>query len=133
MFFVQVMFGALLYHFYTEPDLFFVIKWIYELLPFGVTKGYHLQLAIFWIATAWLGMGIYLAPNVGGLEPKRKGMLVDILFWALVVVVGGSMVGEWLGINGYLGNLWFLFGYLGLEYLVLGCVLKISCFFGMIV
>jgi len=131
MFFVQVMFGALLAHYYTEPDSFFGIKWIYELLPFGVTKGYHLQLAIFWIATAWLGMGIYLAPNVGGLEPKRQGMLVDILFWALVVVVGGSMVGEWLGINGYLGNLWFLFGHQGWEYLELGRIWQIAFFIGM--
>src|SRR5690625_4135372 len=131
MFFVQVMFGALLSHYYTEPDSFFGIKWIYELLPFGVTKGYHLQLAIFWIATAWLGMGIYLAPNVGGLEPKRQGMLVDILFWALVVVVGGSMVGEWLGINGYLGNLWFLFGHQGWEYLELGRIWQIAFFIGM--
>lgn len=131
MFFVQVMFGALLAHYYTEPDSFFGIKWIYELLPFGVAKGYHLQLAIFWIATAWLGMGIYLAPNVGGLEPKRQGMLVDILFWALVIVVGGSMVGEWLGINGYLGNLWFLFGHQGWEYLELGRIWQIAFFIGM--
>jgi len=47
MFFIQVMFGALLAHYYTEPTSFFGIKWIYDLLPFGVAKGYHLQLAIF--------------------------------------------------------------------------------------
>ncbi|OZU89051.1 nitric-oxide reductase large subunit [Virgibacillus indicus] len=120
MFFIQVMFGALLAHYYTEPDTFFGIDWIYDLLPFGVSKGFHLQLAIFWIATAWLGLGIYLAPNVGGIEPKRQGLLVDILFWALVIVVCGSMIGQWLGVNGYLGNLWFLLGHQGWEYLELG-------------
>jgi nitric oxide reductase subunit B len=131
MFFVQVMFGALLAHYYTEPDAFFGIKWIYDLLPFEVAKGYHLQLAIFWIATAWLGMGIYFAPNVGGIEPKRQGFLVDILFWALVVVVGGSMVGEWLGVKGFLGNLWFLLGHQGWEYLELGRVWQIALVSGL--
>ncbi|TRM11303.1 nitric-oxide reductase large subunit [Lentibacillus cibarius] len=131
MFFVQVMLGALLAHYYTEPDSFFGIKWIYDLLPFGMAKGYHLQLAIFWIATSWLGLGIYFAPNVGGLEPKHQGKLVDILFWALVIVVGGSMVGEWLGVNGYLGNLWFLLGHQGWEYLELGRIWQIAFAIGM--
>jgi nitric oxide reductase subunit B len=120
LFFIQVMFGALLAHYYTEPTSFFGIKWIVELFPFNFSKGAHLQLAIFWIATAWLGLGIYIAPLVGGHEPKRQGLLVDILFWALVVVVFGSLIGEWLGINGFLGNLWFMFGHQGWEYLELG-------------
>lgn len=120
LFFVQSMFGALLAHYYIEPDSFFGIKWINDILPFNITKGFHLQLAIFWIATAWLGMGIYVAPLVGGYEPKKQGLLVDILFWALVVLVAGSMAGEWLGANGYLGNNWFLLGNQGWEYLELG-------------
>ena len=70
LFFVQCMFGALLAHYYIEPDSFFGMKWIHDILPFNITKGYHLQLAIFWIATAWLGMGIYVAPLVGGLRNK---------------------------------------------------------------
>ncbi|MBY6278363.1 cbb3-type cytochrome c oxidase subunit I, partial [Symbiobacterium thermophilum] len=41
-------------------------------------------------------------------------------FWALVVVVGGSLIGEWLGVKGYLGNLWWLLGHQGWEYLELG-------------
>ncbi|MCM3569795.1 nitric-oxide reductase large subunit [Neobacillus mesonae] len=120
LFFIQCMFGALLAHYYVEPTSFFGIKWIHDLLPFSITKGYHLQLAIFWIATSWLGLGIFVAPLVGGREPKHQGLLVDILFWALVVLVGGSMIGEWLGANGKLGNGWFLFGHQGWEYLELG-------------
>jgi nitric oxide reductase subunit B len=120
LFFIQVMFGALLAHYYTEPESFFGIKWITELLPFSISKGIHLQLAIFWIATAWLGLGIYVAPLVGGREPKRQGLLVDILFWALVVLVFGSMLGQWLGVKGFLGNKWFMFGHQGWEYLELG-------------
>ncbi|MGG1399445.1 cbb3-type cytochrome c oxidase subunit I [Bacillus salipaludis] len=133
LFFVQCMFGALLAHYYIEPDSFFGIKWIHDILPFNISKGYHLQLAIFWIATAWLGMGIYVAPLVGGYEPKKQGLLVDILFWALVVLVGGSMVGEWLGANGYLGNEWFLLGHAGWEYIELGRIWQLILIVGMLI
>lgn len=133
LFFVQVMFGALLAHYYTEPESFFGIKWIHDILPFNITKGYHLQLAVFWIATAWLGMGIFVAPLVGGYEPKKQGLLTDILFWALVVLVGGSMVGEWLGAKGYLGNAWFLLGHNGWEYIEEGRIWQIILIAGMFI
>ncbi|WP_070119791.1 nitric-oxide reductase large subunit [Bacillus marinisedimentorum] len=133
LFLVQSLFGALLAHYYIEPDSFFGIEWIHDILPFSITKGYHLQLAIFWIATSWLGMGIYAAPLVGGHEPKKQGLLVDILFWALVVLVGGSMIGEWLGVNGYLGNMWFLFGHQGWEYLELGRIWQVILTAGMMI
>jgi nitric oxide reductase subunit B len=133
LFFVQAMLGALLAHYYIEPESFFGIKWIHDILPFNITKGYHLQLAIFWIATAWLGMGIYIAPLVGGYEPKKQGLLVDILFWALVVLVVGSMIGQWLGANGYLGNNWFLLGHSGWEYIELGRLWQITLIVGMLI
>ncbi|MGC5328918.1 nitric-oxide reductase large subunit [Brevibacillus sp. SYSU BS000544] len=133
LFFIQSMFGGLLAHYYLEPNSFFGMKWIAELFPFSLSKTYHLQLAIFWIATAWLGMGIYVAPLVGGKEPKRQGLLVDILFCALVVLVGGSMVGEWLGVNGKLGNAWFLFGHQGWEYVELGRIWQVVLVVGMLI
>lgn len=133
LFFVQVMFGALLAHYYVEPDSFFGIDWIADILPFSIAKGYHLQLAIFWIATSWLGLGIYVAPLVGGHEPKRQGLFVDILFWALVVLVGGSMIGQWLGAKGLLGNGWFLFGHQGWEYLELGRFWQYILIVGMLI
>ncbi len=133
LFFLQSMFGALLAHYYVEPDSFFGMKWIYDILPFSISKGYHLQLAIFWIATSWLGMGIFVAPLVGGHEPKRQGLLVDILFWALVVLVFGSMIGQWLGVNGYLANNWFLLGHQGWEYLELGRIWQVVLTVGMLI
>jgi nitric oxide reductase subunit B len=133
LFFIQVMFGALLAHYYTEPESFFGMKWIVKLFPFSFSKGAHLQLAIFWIATAWLGLGIYIAPLVGGHEPKRQGLWVDILFWALVVLVFGSLIGQWLGMKGYLGNEWFLLGNQGWEYLELGRFWQIIFAIGMVI
>lgn len=131
LFLVQAGLGGLLSHYYVEANSFFGFDFIGKILPFNIAKSYHLQLAIFWIATAWLGLGIYVAPLVGGKEPKRQGLLVDILFWALVVLVAGSTVGEWLGANGKLGNLWFLLGHQGWEYLELGRIWQVVLAIGM--
>jgi nitric oxide reductase subunit B len=76
-----------------------------------------LQLAIFWIATAYVAGGLLLAPSLGGQEPRRQTKGVHALFWALVLVVCGSLLGELLGIRQDLGDLWFWFGHQGWEYL----------------
>ncbi|MEF2968277.1 cbb3-type cytochrome c oxidase subunit I [Paenibacillus sp. M1] len=131
LFLVQAVIGGLLAHYYTEPNSFFGLDWVVDLIPFNIAKSYHLQLAILWIATAWLGMGIYVAPLVGGKEPKRQGLLVDILFWALVFLTVGSTVGQWLGVKGYLGNLWFWLGHQGWEYLELGRFWQVLLVIGM--
>lgn len=133
LFLIQSALGGLLAHYYVEPDSFFGMDWVLELIPFNIAKSYHLQLVILWVATAWLGMGIYVAPLVGGKEPKRQGLLVDILFWALVVLTVGSTVGEWLGVKGYLGNLWFWLGHQGWEYLELGRFWQVLLVAGMVI
>jgi len=124
LFLVQSLLGGVLAHYYAEGSSFYGFD-LPSLLPFNIAKGWHLQLAVFWIATAWLAMGLYAAPAISGDEPKGQGLLVDILFWALVAVVGGSLVGEWLGVKGYLGNLWWWLGHQGWEYLELGRVWQI--------
>lgn len=79
-----------------------------------------MQLVIFWVATTWLAAGIYIVPKVLGKEPKKQGVLVDILFWALIIVVMGSMIGEWGHILGWIDSHWWLFGHFGWEYIELG-------------
>lgn len=131
LFLIQSALGGLLAHYYTEPNTFYGMDWIAKWIPFNIAKSYHLQLVILWVATAWLGMGIYVAPLVGGKEPKRQGLLVDILFWALVALTAGSTIGEWLGVKGYLGNLWFWLGHQGWEYLELGRFWQVLLVIGM--
>jgi len=132
LFLVQSGLGGLLAHYYADGNSFFGLNLV-SIFPFNIVKGWHLQLAIFWIATAWLAMGIYVAPQVSGKEPKKQGLLVDILFWALVVLVGGSIVGEWFGAKDLLGNFWWLIGHYGWEYIELGKVWQIILVIGMIV
>ena len=58
-----------------------------------------MQTAMFWIATAFLAAGLFLAPVVGGREPRFQRLGVNVLFGALLVVVAGSLAGEWLAIQ----------------------------------
>jgi len=119
LFFLQALAGGALAHYRVEPGAFYGID-VAGLLPYNLLRTWHLQLAIFWIATAWVAGGLFLAPLVGRQEPKGQSLGANVLFVALVVVVLGSLLGEWLGINDKLGDLWFWVGHQGSEYLDLG-------------
>ncbi len=119
LFLAQTAMGGVLAHYRVEPGAFYGFD-LAKLLPYNLARTWHLQLAIFWIATSWVAGGLFLAPIVGGAEPKGQKLGVLILLGALVVVVFGSLFGEAFGINNKLGNLWFWLGHQGSEYLDLG-------------
>ncbi|MBU4889965.1 cbb3-type cytochrome c oxidase subunit I [Staphylococcus aureus] len=130
LFLVQILLGELLAHYYVE-NKFFGIE-IQRLFPFNIAKTWHVQLVIFWVATTWLAAGIYIVPKVLGNEPKKQGVLVDILFWALIIVVMGSMIGEWSHILGWIDSHWWLFGHFDWEYIELGKFWQILFIVGMV-
>jgi nitric oxide reductase subunit B len=97
-----------------------------------VTRTWHTQLAVFWIATAWLATGLYIAPAISGHEPRFQRLGVNVLWGALVAVVVGSMFGEWLGVMQKLGlDTNFYFGHQGYEYVDLGRFWQILLFVGL--
>lgn len=117
---LQVVLGVITAHYGVEGNGFFGIP-IDQILPYAVTRTWHTQLAIFWIATAWLATGLYIAPAVSGKDPKFQVFGVDFLFYALLVIVLGSMAGQWFGVMQKLNlvdNFWF--GHQGYEYVDLG-------------
>ena len=128
---IQVAMGAITAHYGVEGSGFYGIP-LARWLPYAITRTWHLQMGIFWIATSWLATGLYVAPAVSGYEPKGQRLGVNILFAALVLVVGGSLAGEWLGIEQKLGNLWFWLGSQGYEYLDLGRIWQILLFTGLV-
>jgi nitric oxide reductase subunit B len=128
---VQILMGVLTAHYGVEGGGFFGIP-LDKVLPYAVTRTWHLQLAIFWIATSWLATGLYVGPAVTGQEPKGQRLGVNLLFGALVLVVAGSLAGEWMGIEQKLGNLWFWFGSQGYEYVDLGRFWQILLFIGLV-
>jgi len=128
---VQGLLGALMAHYYAERTGFLGID-LTGVLPFNILKGWHLQLAIAWIAAAWLGAGLYLAPLIGGREPRHQRLLANVLLVAVVAVVVASSIGLWLGVKVDLGAAWFWIGNQGLEYIQLGRLFQIALFGGLL-
>ena len=128
---LQVVLGAVTAHYGVEGSKFYGIP-LAKILPYAISRTWHLQIAIFWIATSWLATGLFIAPAVGGREPKGQRIGVNILFVALVAVVFGSLAGEWMGIQQKLGNMWFWLGAQGYEYVDLGRLWQILLFGGLV-
>ncbi len=131
LFFAQTLVGAATAHYRADPGSFFGID-ISSLFPSNIMRTWHLQLAIFWIATAYVAGGLFLAPALGGSEPARQSLGVHILFVAIVIVAVGSLLGEILGINNLLGQLWFWLGHQGWEYLDLGRLWQVLLAVGLV-
>ncbi|MBI2824220.1 MAG: nitric-oxide reductase large subunit [Planctomycetia bacterium] len=132
MILVQIMLGVVTAHYGVEGNGFYGIplaKW----LPYSVARTWHLQLGILWIATAWLGAGLFIGPLVSGREPAGQRLGVNLLFVALVTVVAGSLAGQWLSIHGKLSLAQsFYLGHQGYEYVDLGRVWQIALFAGLV-
>lgn len=127
---VQVLMGVITAHYGVEGSGFYGIP-LERFLPYSVTRTWHLQLGIFWIATAWLASGLYIGPSVGT-EPRYQRLGVNVLFGAVVIVIVGSMVGQWLSIKrGLTGNAWFYLGHSGYEYIDLGRIWQLALLLGL--
>ncbi len=133
LFLLQIVMGIITAHYGVEGGGFYGIP-LQDYLPYVVTRTWHTQLGIFWIATAWLAAGLFIAPYICGYEPKHQKLGVDVLFVALLIVVLGSMGGQWLSVMHMLGNgdLWFWFGHQGYEYVDLGRVWQAALFVGLL-
>jgi len=131
LFVLQLLAGIITAHYGVEGSSFYGIP-LAKILPYSVARTWHLQLGIFWIATAWLAAGLALAPSIGT-EPRRQKLLVNVLFVALVVVVLGSLVGELVAVHGNLSvaSVWW-FGHTGYEYIDLGRFFQIALLIGLV-
>jgi nitric oxide reductase subunit B len=120
LFLLQSLLGAATQHYRADLGSFFGIP-LDRLLPYNITRTWHTQLAIFWVVTSFLAIGIFLAPLIArGWEPARQALLSRLLLGALAVVVFGSLLGELAGTRGWFGGLWSWLGDQGWEYLDLG-------------
>ncbi|HEY0457727.1 MAG TPA: nitric-oxide reductase large subunit [Pyrinomonadaceae bacterium] len=132
LFVLQIVMGIVTAHYGVEGGGFYGFP-LADYLPYVVTRTWHTQLGIFWIATAWLAAGLFIAPYICGYEPKHQKLGVDVLFGALLVVVLGSMAGQWMSVMHLLpGDLWFWFGHQGYEYVDLGRAWQAALFIGLL-
>ncbi len=131
LFLVQILLGATTAHFQVEGREFYGIQ-LADILPYALTRSWHTQLAVLWIATAWLGTGLYIAPAISGYEPKYQRAGVNFLFGCLVLIVVGAFTGQWFAVMQKLGlasNFWF--GHQGWEYVDIGRFWQIFLFVGL--
>jgi nitric oxide reductase subunit B len=129
---VQILMGVITAHYGVEGGGFYGLP-IADWLPYSVTRTWHIQTGLFWIATAWLAAGLFIGPLVSGVEPKGQKLGVNVLFLALFVVVGGSLTGEWLSIRNKLSDAAsFFWGHQGYEYIDLGRAWQLALFAGLL-
>jgi nitric oxide reductase subunit B len=113
LFLIQTFVGAASQHYRADIDSFFgfdLARWF----PYNLMRTWHVQLAIFWVATSFVAAGIFLAPMIARREPRHQDKLAFGLLGALAVVVFGTLIGSYLALHGTTSN-WL--GLQGLEYL----------------
>jgi nitric oxide reductase subunit B len=120
LFLTQILLGAITAHYQVEGQDAYGFA-LSNILPYSLSRTWHTQLAVLWIATAWLGMGLYIGPAISGHEPRYQRFGVNFLFTCLLIIVVGAFTGQWLAVMQKLGldkNFWF--GHQGWEYVDLG-------------
>jgi nitric oxide reductase subunit B len=116
LFGVQVLAGVLTVHDFVGFVNFFGFN-ISELLPITVTRSWHVQLSLLWISACWIGASFFVMPMLSPREPARQKMLINIVFWLIVMLVAGAVVGLFIGPKGINGKAWYWIGHQGWEYL----------------
>ncbi|MDM7917322.1 MAG: cbb3-type cytochrome c oxidase subunit I [Candidatus Eisenbacteria bacterium] len=132
LFLVQGLLGGANAHYHAEPSGFFGFD-LARLFPYNLTRTWHLQLALLFVATSFLALGIFLTPMLARREPKGQKPLALALFAAVVLVAIGSLLGEGASLRGRipLEGPWFWIGAQGWEYLDLGRLWQILLIAGM--
>ncbi|RYD16539.1 MAG: nitric-oxide reductase large subunit [Lysobacteraceae bacterium] len=130
---VQILLGALTAHYQVEGQQFYGFD-ISQVIPYSLTRTWHTQLAVLWIATAWLATGLYIAPAVSGHEPRFQRLGVNLLWACLLLIVVGAFAGQWFAVMQKLGlarNFWF--GHQGWEYVDIGRFWQLFLFVGLLI
>ena len=130
LFLLQTLVGGMAQHYRAELDGFFGID-VAQVFPYNLVRTWHVQLAIFFVSTAFVAAGIFLAPMIAGREPKGQDKLAFFLLGALAVVVFGSLIGEFADIHNWFSG--SIFGDQGFEYLDLGRFWQVLLIVGLVV
>jgi nitric oxide reductase subunit B len=133
LFVIQTLVGAAAQHYRADLGSFFGID-LAQVFPYNLVRTWHVQLAIFWVATSFVAAGIFLAPMIARREPKHQDKLAFALLGALAIVVFGTLIGSLAGIHGWLQSAarnWF--GLQGFEYLDLARLWQILLTVGLVV
>jgi nitric oxide reductase subunit B len=119
LFLTQTLVGGGVAHYRAEPGSFYGLD-LTAIFPSNLLRAWHLQTAIFWIATSYVAGALFVAELLGGTSPRKQALGIHVLFTAILVVAVGSLLGEWASLMGWLPKSWFWIGDQGWEYLEIG-------------
>lgn len=132
LFLLQILLGSITAHYQIEGQTQYGFN-LSEILPYSLTRTWHTQLAVLWIATAWLSTGIYMGPAISGYEPKYQRLGVNFLWVCLLIIVAGAFTGQWFAVMQKMGleyNFWF--GHQGWEFADIGRFWQWFLFIGLL-
>ncbi len=119
LFFTQTLVGGGVAHYRADPGTFYGLD-LTVIFPSSLLRTWHLQLAIFWIATGFVVGGLIISRILGGKQWRAGRVLTNLLFCAFAVVIFGALLSEWAGLFGWWDDATFWLGSQGWEYLELG-------------
>lgn len=132
LFLLQTLLGGAIAHYRIEPDGFYGLP-LEKIFPSNLLRTWHMQVAVLWIATAYVGAALFLGTTLRKYLSPSLSKWVNFLFVAFAIVIFGSLLGEWLGIEDKLGWLWFWLGNQGWEYLEMGRIWQYLLAIGLVV
>jgi nitric oxide reductase subunit B len=124
LFFLQVSSGIITINDFID-FLSYIGLSITSDVPVTISRSWHLMLSLYWISTCWIASSIFILPILSKKEVPGQLRLINILFIALFVLVGGSLVGMVMGPLGLLGKWSNLLGHQGWEFVDFGKIYQI--------
>lgn len=119
LFFLQVLGGIITVHDFVGYTVFLGVD-VRDWIPVTIARSWHLQLSLFWISACWVAISVFMLPILSGKEPKGQLKLINTLFWVFFVMVGGSVIGIFMGPKNLLGEWSRWLGHQGWEFVELG-------------
>jgi len=119
LFLGQTLVGAGVAHYRAEPGSFYGLD-LSSIFPSNLLRAWHLQTAIFWIATSYVAGALFVAEILGRGAPRGQVLGINVLFVAIAAIAVGSLLGEWASLMGLLPKSWFWLGDQGWEFLEIG-------------
>lgn len=128
----QTLVGGATAHYRIEPGGFYGIP-LERIFPSNLMRTWHLQSAVMWIATSYVAAALFLGSTLRKQVPEALTRWANLLFAAFLIVIVGSLVGEWAGMLQWFGSWWFWLGNQGWEYLELGRLWQYVLVIGLVV
>lgn len=122
---LQTLAGGYIANAYVSRESFYGIFEVLGLermkvLPFRAVRTAHTSMAVIWVVGMWMSGSLYVAFLLGGKEKKWHRPLTYVSVAILVLSIVGTLVGVYLSTVGVTGDLWYLWGTEGTEYLEMG-------------